>query len=1121
MRTLATVASFVLITGLYFLYGWAAVPLFLPSVKERTYIEQTVAFENPSREEVAPYLQLLPEGEWERNSKVDLHYLQFGDTIILFSKDTIEGRNARLEPCTVLMIPGISDEHLSESERTERIGQGVVLRAPLYAEIEFDNDFNLGQIGQKAPNITGCKLYGRITIASAMKAGTDDDFYLETENISISESPALTRITTLKDVHFRYGEHSGNGSMLSMELTPQNPKNLKSPKELNRVQFEKLKQLQLVLRENGSGEPIETNDAPKPPAIAEVHCQREFFFSKDVKSKGAPQWVASFLGNAEVTRTNPDGTQDHLEAEEFHLKFSETAKKKPATGHTAAQTAKTAKTAVPSNTSLASLEPVSFVANGKTAQNGQPVVPVRLRSQQNGGLMMLGDQMVYDISKGFLAVQTLNVPGASQEVEAVLENKYFIRSEKILQYTLGKENDIFGVLSSAGKGSLRGNIGDEREPKNIFLSWNAMRIAPCPVSKEQILLQLWGGITAEMQNFGTMTADKLDFWCQAGQKSKNNRTPKNQGGSTSLLSQSSSFIPDRAVIKDKVLFTNDKGVCKINRLDIFFETIQASGTVHSSRWTPQILSSASPRAFGGPKADLILQVQHTQPNQGTFLKPITQYPSVLPLYQAQPSQAVASRAAPIPATSSPAVRPSSAAQQSLLGMSTGSTGIGYEITGSHMRMLVKNVAGQSYVETLNLESGVVIEERVTAAKQGENVRITGNEVYVWNPSSSNTQIKISGVPSRPAVFSGRGAELTAQEISIDRAENKIWSPGAGQLTLDTEGASVAQHLQNPVGAGTVSTPVNALRSPQDNKLTVEWNQEMRFDGQRIRFTGKADQFGNRVKTLYQDKAIWCDLMEIHLNRLVYLFDDKSEVKPDAETIHFVNNVYVINEEYDERRQKKSSDSARFAKLRYHIESNTLAAEGPGVLRSMSHSSGKGFTNVAANIPGTANDDALNSTAKSGNLNFLSIWFQNYIHGTLVAGQKNVVIQGRVQAVYCPVDSWDDIIDIDNQSAARHRGYILECEQLQVTEMPDPLDNNKSSAELTASGNAKIDGSKIYGSAQTIKYNQAKNMVMLDGNARVHNLEQGRKLEKSAEMIQYDIDTGAIRIHQSQGGSIVR
>jgi hypothetical protein len=372
------------------------------------------------------------------------------------------------------------------------------------------------------------------------------------------------------------------------------------------------------------------------------------------------------------------------------------------------------------------------------------------------------------------------------------------------------------------------------------------------------------------------------------------------------------------------------------------------------------------------------------------------------------------------------------------------------------------------------------------------------------------------------VFAGRGVEMIAQEINIDRASNKVWSQGAGQLTANVKagtGSSLAGLTGNTAtnnAANNTLAPVKIANSAADEKLFVEWNQEMRFDGQKIQFLGKADRLGNRVRAVHQDRAIWCDIMELHLNRVVSLFDDdKTAAKPQGEMIQCAGDVYVISTEYDAMRQKKSADSARFAKLRYQIANGGFVAEGPGVLRSTQLGSDKGFTDTKAKLP------AATVGANAGKLNYLSVWFQNYVRGTFMGTQRNVEIQGRVQAVYCPVNTWDDVIDIENLSAARHQGYIMECETLQINELPDPTVGGKLSAELTASGNATIDGSKVFGSAKTIKYNQAKSTVIFDGSAKIHTTENGRKSDQSAEMIQYNTETGAIILNQSGGITITR
>ncbi|MDR3198380.1 MAG: hypothetical protein LBU34_10985 [Planctomycetaceae bacterium] len=1228
MRFFATIGSFFIVLGLYFLYAWIVVPLLLPPPN---LSQRPLTSEDTTREEIEPLLFLFPENGWERNPESEIHYLQFGQTIILFGNDEAQGNIVKLQPCTVLMVQGLDDPNLSETERNNSLRQAIVMRTPLYAEIEFDREFNLGQF--PLPNIKSGRLSGKVTIESNGKEiGLQDDFFLETENISITESPGLTKISTLKDVRFYIGYHYGEGSMLNMELVLSNPDLPKSPKELSLIRFEKLKQLNLVFPEDPKSAPkipdnppqtvAANNPLPKPrispscPATSlDIKCQREFIFQFAKAEKPNEKiGIAKFIGNADARRTNPDGSTDILTAEEIQVKFQTKEKK------TANPTAKNTNDLAQNNT-FGDLEPVVFEAGGKLAQNNQPVVPAKLISPQNGGVLMTGDHILYDLRKNFLVLETQTLPGASKEVEMVFQNQYFIRGEKSFQYTLG-QNGEFGKLLSEGKGSLRGNIGNEKTPKKMFLSWNALSAEPYPMVKNQIVLKLWGGITADMEGFGNMTAGKLNLWCNiepkttgktTNQKTADPKTvpPKtetnpnilqslNSGKSSSLFNDKSNVTPDRAVVMDNVHFINEKGTCDVNRLDIFFKTVSSTGMVTQSLWTPRILQDLpSPIPAGNPHNNHHNTAQHqpatrqlitlaggfsavsptalspttvspatespaTEPPSKTssaiqqvqFVQPIppaqqqqttNQTPSgMIPLYQSQPAPPVGTSAAvSVPLNQNAVVSESvsgSAASQNLLGIQS-QTLAQYAIAGKQMSMQVVYNEGHSNVETLVVEGNVRITEKVVA-EQLSNIsiiEITGEEITVWNPSSPKTQILITG-KQQDAVFQGRGIELRAKEINITRSGNKIWVPGVGRLIADTNTDSTQKYFQtkntattNSAGTATLSNtssntsvPLVPLKSAgntaktnnntninKDNRLLVDWNESMIFNGKVLQFLGKSDRNGNRVRAIYQDKEIWCDVMEIHLNRRIVFFDDKSNVEPEAEMIQCANNVFVRSRELDADNQLKSLSSAEFGKLRFYVASNYFVAEGPndrpGVLSFTSLSSDEGFSNAKIGLPESLSTDG------RGVLKFLSIWFHDHIQGTFFGDQRNVEISGRVQTVYLPVNSWDDHIGIDNLNIARKYGYILECEQLHIVEIPDINNNERNTMELTAFGNASIDSSKFYGKAQTIKYNQAKTLITFDGNAKIHTFEDGKKSEQTAaETIQYDVKNKAIRMNHSQG-----
>jgi lipopolysaccharide export system protein LptA len=72
-------------------------------------------------------------------------------------------------------------------------------------------------------------------------------------------------------------------------------------------------------------------------------------------------------------------------------------------------------------------------------------------------------------------------------------------------------------------------------------------------------------------------------------------------------------------------------------------------------------------------------------------------------------------------------------------------------------------------------------------------------------------------------------------------------------------------------------------------------------------------------------------------------------------------------------------------------------------------------------------------------------------------------------------------------------------------------------ELMAKEDAVIEGSQLYGKAREIRYNQAKSLVIFDGNAVLHTVNSnGKRMENPAEAFEYNLDTGDFKARQSPG-----
>jgi len=493
--------------------------------------------------------------------------------------------------------------------------------------------------------------------------------------------------------------------------------------------------------------------------------------------------------------------------------------------------------------------------------------------------------------------------------------------------------------------------------------------------------------------------------------------------------------------------------------------------------------------------------QHLAPPQN--LTPIQSLQLYQPPAVSAPAPALARpMQTPLPQPHSPRPATGSVETQNLLGIQSSPNGGRFEMTGDQMRMQVRMQDGQSFAERIDIEGNVRLIEKMvgnapnTGIAPHTGIEISGDTVMIWNPADPTTRISILGhATGGDAVFRGKGIELHAMTLNISRPDNMFWSPGPGRLIANTAQVSVPGQA-NIAGRASANT---------DSRLVVEWNKEMACDGQVIQFFGQPG-IGNRVQVVHQTQTLWCNFLEVQLNRRVMFFDDQSTVEPRAIIIRFSGNVAIRNQQLDAQGRQRSNDFARVANLHYNIERDYFIAEGPGEFSSVFLGSGQGFDRTSQ--PG--------SVGNNESLNCLAVWFQDDMQGTLLGNNREVNIRGRVEAVFYPAATWDDVISRENISAIRRIGYILTCERLQIVEVPDPLNLSQSFMELTASTDARIEGRDIFARAGRIMYNQAKSTVQMDDNVR---LETQGGSHPRAESIRYNLETQAIELMQTQGFGI--
>jgi hypothetical protein len=1170
-------------------------------------------------DELTPYISLFNENNWELYSPKRPKFLKNGNTIILFQEEIIKDDVVILQPCTFIVLPDNDD--LAQDEQCHR---AIVMRTNEMAEIKFDEPVNFSKF--PLPKMTGGRLLGNVTITSGMKEiGTHDDLLIETADIEIVENPAETLVYAVKDnVKFKLGYNTGEGSRMTISMKKNTENNqTKSKKDFAFMRLDYLKSLNLAFPEKQNNKTTDkiTNETPdkiadkttdkttdkittKPESETftkyDIKCQREFIFEVDDQNGG---WTAGFNGNVEVVRTNPDATQDFLTGDLLHINFQPESDTDQFRNLPADSTASAKVSASETNLSLAdsgNLQPAKMEVFGKSG------IPARLRSVQGGGLIMEGDRILYDVKKNLIAIETAltdnpnevagaapgnpkKKPEASENVKIILQNRYTIQSELGFLYNLGNAGE-FGVLNSSGKGRLDGLIGnDEKKLKKMRLTWNVMQISPEPNNAKRLLLDLRGGVTLDVEDFGKMTAEILQLWCNIENKPATEKNNKRLNGAMS----NSTLAPESAIVLNDVHFENQNGTCDVQRLNVFFMrqsdginvtkitqsptaaiypqqsqskisqavAIEPSQNMRNTSpirrvqyaelrkrpeqfmpYMPPVieLPRANSAGAAGVQGNLINTGNYTPPNAANYNIPTlatnVTNTNIAASRNINPNNPIPNNQNPnniyqnVPQIPQPEIK--NVRSQNLLGFQPGNPNSIYAITGDQMEMSVLQGDQTSQVQRIWIGGNVRIIEKANLSAGSDLVEITGEEVYIWHPSTPNTVIYITGKDMREAIFTGKGAQIRAMNVYIFRAENVIKIVGAGRLLADTKSKNPANGAILNANPQQSSTPPATLplnnnlfeqnkRNNGDSRILVQWNKEMYFDGNIISFKGAPDKNGNRVLVLMEDREIRCNVMQIFTNRYVSLFDDKSDVTIKPERIGCAIDVVVKSEKF-ENGLRKSFDWAEFEAVEIRLETDEFFAKGPGLIRSTFlegdnvFADAKNGNDILANA--SENNFKRNRNNERETIMFLCIWFYDHVQGVFAKTHKSATMRGHIDAVLCPVTTWDERVERDQLNVATKRGYLLKCEELRMVQIPDPVQQDKKFVELTAIENATIEGENrsLYGRAQTIKFNQAKNMVILEGNeinnARITTASQGTI---PAQRIEYNIKNGAAKIINSR------
>ncbi len=416
--------------------------------------------------------------------------------------------------------------------------------------------------------------------------------------------------------------------------------------------------------------------------------------------------------------------------------------------------------------------------------------------------------------------------------------------------------------------------------------------------------------------------------------------------------------------------------------------------------------------------------------------------------------------------------------------------------GDEVNLKLIHDGEQTEVQDLTTTGNVSIAEiaSVFAETDTPPLTVTGNFLRCVPQDGEQVRLMVSGTPNQPATVSANRLRLEGQQVHLDQAANKLWVEGAGVVQLENP----PQELSKP----TSGTAAESSAKTNYEKVRVTWASGMVFDGSKVYFEdavkmearGQSGD-GNPIITRSDSEGL-----SLQLNQAVNF----RNLELDAENSLEVREVIIVDQVADSQRifrlTNKGADrplTNQPAKLPSIISNQTLDGTGAVLEQqkflasqvTLNASTGK----VKSKGPGvmmlyrrgntTLLGKAGNNTPKPDTpmgITFVRVNFDGSAEAN--TNDKQLLIRGNVRTLHAPVSSFEHVLDPDIAQSLPPESVRVTCEELKLAQWT-PRNSDEPSQELLATGNAHITSGTFEATADRVSYNQATDMLVVEGTPR--------------------------------------
>jgi hypothetical protein len=386
-------------------------------------------------------------------------------------------------------------------------------------------------------------------------------------------------------------------------------------------------------------------------------------------------------------------------------------------------------------------------------------------------------------------------------------------------------------------------------------------------------------------------------------------------------------------------------------------------------------------------------------------------------------------------------------------------------TGALMRGLVDMKPEGPVVAEISLEDSVRLVEEPQAGASEPQLVIEGDQLQVVKPTGFDARATVAG---RPAKITGRGVDLEGPLVEVDRGRNRMTVDGAGRMRLPVAGRGLGLESLTTGAAVPQAVP----QSGQPQSLDVTWQGRMDFDGLTARFI-------DRVVTASGEGHLEAGSLDVVLDRpfdFSAMSAGGSHGQADVARISCGSGVKIHNVTQLEG-GSRSVERLYVRDLMIDRATGNVFGNGPGRLENVRLGQAPGFENPT----GLAGTSAQPPSPRADELTYLSVDFQRGIAGNL--GQRALEFQQRVEAIFGPVASWEDTLDVHAAQGLPPRTVRISSDVLGVGQTPPLPGQRRGSMELNAAGNIRVEGDTFTGRSSRLSWSEAKDLIVFEGDGR--------------------------------------